>query len=250
MAVANKNASLGDVLLREGIITQTQFKTAQKSQRDTSHSMGRVLVDLGFITEAMRMAVLQKTFGFDVISLTNVKTDPVICGMIPPGFAIKHNILPIRQEPGNALVVAMEDPSDVIVLDAIKTQVGMNVRAYIGSTQELTEAVRLIYSGDSEVASVSTAPGVKRAASSRGHGRLYRIIKAVAFPILCFLPLVAFFTITATVDRVQQWLFNFGKFFDIGLYTVLLWALWSIVLFEVNGLIFDSAKQNEEEESA
>ena len=67
------------------------------------------------------------------------------CTMIPSAFAMKHNILPIRRDESNTLLVAMEDPSDMIVIDAIRNQTGMSVRAYIAQSQELAQAIQIAY---------------------------------------------------------------------------------------------------------
>jgi len=91
MAGAQTSLSLGDVLVRDGILTQAQLRTALQAQKSSSHSLGRVLVDTGLITEAMRMSILQKTFGFDLISLKSIKIDPLVISLIPSTFAIKHN---------------------------------------------------------------------------------------------------------------------------------------------------------------
>lgn len=249
MAVAHSGASLGEVLQRDGIISPAQLSGAIKAQRETSHSIGRVLVDLGYITEDHRVAALRKSFGFDVIKLSTLKTDPAVLSLIPPRFALKHRILPIRQDPGGALIVAMEDPSDVLVIDAIKTQVGMAIKPYIAATDELSDALSACYAKTEDEAEPADEP-VQAEPAPPGPGLAYRIARQAFFPIMCFAPLGGFFLIVSLSDSVFQWLLSFaaGRFFDIGLYTVLIWALWSIILFEINGLIFKPEEESEKDE--
>jgi hypothetical protein len=56
---------------------------------------------------------------------------------IPHAFAEKHRVVPLRYEGEHTLVVAMEDPSDLLIIDAIKNQVGMNVRALVASCDDV-----------------------------------------------------------------------------------------------------------------
>jgi hypothetical protein len=238
MALAHSPLALGDALVREGIITTIQLKNALEKQRETGRSLGRVLVDLGFITEAMRMAVLQKTFNFEMIGLKKVKIDPAVLNMIPRVFAEKHGILPIRLEGGGTLVVAMEDPSDLVVIDAVKSQVGMNLKTYLATSDELAQTIRERYGGEAAEGSIPATAPVRR-------GLLYRVLAYCALPVLMFLPLAVLILLIVFHQGVQSSFYDWSKF-DFGLYTLLGWGLWAVVLYELNALIFKDRREREE----
>lgn len=233
--------SLADVLLREKIISGAQLNSAVEEQRQTSHSLGRVLVDKGFINEALRMAVLKRSLGFDIINLKTAKFDPMAVALIPAGFAEKHRIVPVRQEGGAALVVAMEDPSDLDVIDAVKTQVGMKVKAYVASAEDVTEAIRTYYHGE--------PPAKEPAAGGGGRGKAFQILSYTFMPVMCFAPLVIFGLALKYHPTFQQSFYSLTTF-DIGLYTLLGWGLWSIIFYEINALLFQKDETETTEEAS
>lgn len=239
MAVANSTPNLGEVLLREGLVTQSQLRSALNEQKQTAHSLGRVLVEKGIISEDVRTSVLKKAFGLRTIDLKNVEFDPLLTVMIPSAFAQKHRILPVRQEGDGILVVAMEDPSDMMVLDAVKNQVGMRIRPYIANSQELADALIELYHGDG-------AP--KPAAESSGRAKkIFWVFLKIFFTFLYFAPILVGFLLITYVQEAQDFA-NATNTFDLGLYTVLLMALWAIIIFEINGLLFGRGNKEEEYE--
>lgn len=238
MAVANGTPNLGEVLLREGLVTQSQLRAALSEQKNTAHSLGRVLVEKGIISEEVRKNVLQKAFGLKTIDLKSVKIDPILTVLIPSAFAQKHRILPIRQEGDGILVVAMEDPSDMMVLDAVRNQVGMKIRPFIADSQELAQALIEQYHGEK-------APEVAKS-SGRGKKIFWTFLKAF-FTFLYFAPILVGFLLIMFVQEAQDFA-NATNTFDLGLYTVLLMALWAIIIFEINGLLFGRNSGEEEYE--
>jgi hypothetical protein len=230
MAVASGTPSLGDVLLREGLVTQSQLRAALSEQKSTAHSLGRVLVEKGYISEEIRTDTLKRHFGLQVIDLKGVKVDPILSVLIPAAFARKHRILPIRQEAEGVLVVAMEDPSDLMVLDAVKSQVGMRIRPFIANSKDLVEAISNQYQGEGVAPAKSALASVRTGKMLRGTLKTFFTFLYIA-PILVALPII--FLVEEAADYVRNM-----KPFDFGLYAVLLSALWAIIIFEINGLLF------------
>lgn len=248
MPVANQAETLADVLLRDGFISQGQLRTALKAQKQTAHSLGRVMVEMGIIEERLRMDILHKTFGYDLIDLKNIKLEQIVTAMIPRGFAIKHKILPIRAEEGKRLIVAMEDPSDVMVLDAVKAKVGMSVHPYLASASELEEAIQSQYGQEDEEVPAEDEP------TTAGKSIFYRIASVAAFPVLCFVPPLLAGVLIVFYDRANSWMLNVTgsgtlSYFDLAIYSILIWSLWAIILFEVNGLVFATDEDEDEDEA-
>lgn len=237
MAVASGNPTLGEVMLREGIVTQSQLRAALSEQKKTAHSLGRVLVDLGYISEDVRTSTLKKAFGLQTIDVKGVKVDQLLTVLIPPAFAHKHRILPVRQEDGGTLVVAMEDPSDLMVLDAMKNQVGMKIKPFIANSKDLIEAIIQHYHGEK-------APQ-QAAASSAGRRKALWLGLKVFFTAMYVAPLVVGFVALMFFTEAQDFVSGTSTF-DLVLYSVLLSALWAIIIFEINGLLFGREDAEEE----
>lgn len=247
MAGVRSQPTFGDYLVREGIITQTQLNQALEEQLATSRSISRILVDKGFITEAVRMALLQKRFGYELIRLKNVNVDSLLLMLIPYSFAEKHRVVPVRKEEDGTLLVAMEDPSDIMVVDAMKAQLGIRLKPFVAS-QEDVQAVLDQYS----VQAASHAQEVEAAQASESF--MHKVAANFLFPVLMLLPLVLFFAaiyfdVNDLQKTVQSW-FTTGALseWDLIVYIALIWGTWAVVMFEITSLMF--AKKNDEDDES
>ncbi len=135
MAEGRSQPSLGEYLVREGFISQADFNEAHQLQLETSRSLGRILVDAGKITESMRLNLLSKRFGYPHLRPEGT-ISPELLNLIPQSFAEKHRAVPISLA-DDLLTVAMEDPSDMLIVDAIKNQVGLDVQAGVASREDI-----------------------------------------------------------------------------------------------------------------
>jgi type IV pilus assembly protein PilB len=117
--VAAGNERLGDILIREGLITRDQLAAALSEQRSTGHRLGYVLVKLGLVQEIEVTKVLARQYRMPAVDLSRFEVDPKIVKLIPGDFALKHVVLPLKRE-GRTLTVAMADPTNSGVIDDMK----------------------------------------------------------------------------------------------------------------------------------
>ncbi len=113
------NERLGDILIREGLLTREQIALALVEQKSTGHRLGYVLVKLGLIQELEVTKVLARQYRMPAVDLSRFEIDPKISKLIPPDFALKHIVLPLKRE-GRTLTVAMADPTNSGVIDDLK----------------------------------------------------------------------------------------------------------------------------------
>ncbi|HMV31811.1 MAG: type IV-A pilus assembly ATPase PilB [Gemmatimonadales bacterium] len=118
-AAAGGNDRLGDILIREGLITRDQLGAALAEQKSSGHRLGYVLVKLGLIQELEITKVLARQYRMPAVDLTRFEVDPKMLKLIPSDFALKHVVLPLKRE-GRTLTVAMADPTQTGVLDDLK----------------------------------------------------------------------------------------------------------------------------------
>jgi type IV pilus assembly protein PilB len=121
MATAAQGGSdrLGDILIREGLITRDQLGAALNEQKSSGHRLGYVLVKLGLVNELEVTKVLARQYRMPAVDLTRFEVDPKIIKLVPGDFALKHVVLPLKRE-GRTLTVAMADPTNTGVLDDLK----------------------------------------------------------------------------------------------------------------------------------
>jgi len=110
---------LGDLLIKEGLITKDQLAKALQEQKTSGMRLGYSLVKLGFVQETEITKMLARQYRMPAVDLARFEVDPKIVKMIPGDVALKHLVLPLKRE-GRTLTVAMADPTNVTVLDDLK----------------------------------------------------------------------------------------------------------------------------------
>ncbi len=110
---------LGDLLIREGLITKEQLDKALQEQKSNGQRLGYNLVKMGFVQETEITKMLARQYRMPAVDLARFEVDPKICKLIPADVALKHLVLPLKRE-GRTLTVAMADPTNLSVLDDLK----------------------------------------------------------------------------------------------------------------------------------
>lgn len=118
-AAAGSSDRLGDILIREGLITREQLGSALAEQKSSGHRLGYVLVKLGLVQELEVTKILARQYRMPAVDLTRFEVDPKIIKLVPSDFALKNVVLPLKRE-GRTLTVAMADPTNTGVLDDLK----------------------------------------------------------------------------------------------------------------------------------
>src|ERR1039458_1871500 len=105
----NKDSErIGDLLVREGLITKDQLDKALQEQRQSGTRIGYNLVKLGFIQEIELTKHLARQYKMLAVDLSKFEVDPKIVKLIPADLAIKNLVLPLKRD-GRTLTVAMAD---------------------------------------------------------------------------------------------------------------------------------------------
>src|SRR3954465_6582447 len=106
MAAPNPTSErIGDLLLREGLITREQLEKALAEQKQSGSRVGYNLIKLGFIQELELVRQLAKQSKMQAVDLTKFTVDPKIAKMVPSDLATKNLVLPLKRE-GRTLTVA------------------------------------------------------------------------------------------------------------------------------------------------
>jgi type IV pilus assembly protein PilB len=154
-APATKNAPrIGDLLLKEGLITQDQLNKALQEQRHNGTRVGYNLVKLGYVKETDLTRMLARQHKMPAVDLTKFQVDPRIAKLIPAELALKHSVLPLKRD-GRTLTVAMSDPATMSVLDDIKFITRLDIFPVIAGEFTLRNAITKFYeSGEAQMESL------------------------------------------------------------------------------------------------
>ena len=110
-AAAGGSDRLGEILLRDGLVSREHLAQALAEQKASKHRLGYVLVKLGLVQELEITKVLARQYRMPAVDLSRFEVDPKILKLVPADMATKGVVLPLKRE-GRTLTVAMADPSD------------------------------------------------------------------------------------------------------------------------------------------
>jgi type IV pilus assembly protein PilB len=135
---------LGDLLVKEKVISQQQLEQALKAQRESNSRLGSALVKLGFLSEEDVTNFLSRQYGVPAINLSYFEIDPSVVKLIPYETARRYQILPLSRV-GASLTIAMVDPTNVFAMDDIKFMTGFNIEPVVASETAIMDGVEKAY---------------------------------------------------------------------------------------------------------
>jgi len=135
---------LGEILVKESLITQDQLQKALEFQRANGGKLGSCLTRMGFITDDDITGVLSRQYGVPSINLKYYEIDQTVIKLIPQDTAQRYQVIPLSRV-GSVLTIAMTDPTNVFAMDDIKFMTGFNVEPVVASESAIADAIGRFY---------------------------------------------------------------------------------------------------------
>lgn len=135
---------LGDLLVNEGLISREGLQRALSEQKGSNEKLGSILVRLGLIQEDQLIGFLSRQYGIPSITLTQLDIDPEVVKLVPAQIAKKYEVLPVKRT-GNALTLAMADPTNVFALDDVAFMTNFQVLPVVASQGAIRQAIERLY---------------------------------------------------------------------------------------------------------
>src|SRR5215213_5667715 len=153
---SSMSAKLGEILVRENLISPQHLREALDYQREHGGRLGFNLVKLGLISDDMITAVLSRQYGIPSVNLDLFNIEPSVISLIPQEVAQKHSVLPLSRV-GATLTPAMVDPTNVFAMDDVKFMTGLNVEPVVVAEGSVQQAIAKYY-GNSREIELATLP--------------------------------------------------------------------------------------------
>ncbi len=131
---------LGELLIDENKITESQLMEALKLQKVRGHVLGQILVEEGYVTESEIIEVLEIQYGIPRVELKSYEVDPQVPNLINAKMARRYTLIPIRLEDNN-LSVAMADPLNIFAIDDLKLATGLEIVPLLASEKDILIAI-------------------------------------------------------------------------------------------------------------
>ncbi|UCE67001.1 MAG: type IV-A pilus assembly ATPase PilB [Candidatus Zixiibacteriota bacterium] len=140
---------LGKMLVKAGKITEEQLQQALEMQKKGEGKLGEILVKLGAVPdENVISEFIGKQLNIGALRLTDIELNPEIVKLIPPDIAKKFNVIAVSKI-SKTLIVAISDPNNIYVLDAIKFITGCNIQPVIAPENTIHKAIESYYKDSS-----------------------------------------------------------------------------------------------------
>jgi type IV pilus assembly protein PilB len=135
---------LGDLFVREALITDKQLKEALAEAKESRTRLGYALVKLGFVKEEDITRMLARQYRVPAVDLDKITVDPKILKVVPGEVAFKHLVLPLRRV-GRTLTVAMANPTDLGAIDDLKFMTRYDIEPVIVGEYTLRKHLESYY---------------------------------------------------------------------------------------------------------
>ncbi|HLU66057.1 MAG TPA: type IV-A pilus assembly ATPase PilB [Kofleriaceae bacterium] len=135
---------LGELLVREKMISLQQLQEAQTEAKRTGRRLGVALSRLGYVNDQDLTQFLARQYSLPSINLNDFEIDPDVLKLVPKEVAMKHMVVPVNRA-GATLIVAMSDPSNIFAIDELKFLTQYNIEPVVASESAIEEAIRRYY---------------------------------------------------------------------------------------------------------
>ncbi|HEX3083898.1 MAG TPA: type IV-A pilus assembly ATPase PilB [Pyrinomonadaceae bacterium] len=163
------SAKLGEILVRENLISPQHLRQALDYQREHGGRLGYNLVKLGLVSDDTITAVLSRQYGIPSVNLELFNIDDSVLRLIPQEVAQKYSVLPLSRV-GATLTLAMVDPTNVFAMDDIKFMTGLNVEPVVVAEASVQAAIARYYSTSREIELAGIGGADIHVETSNGNG--------------------------------------------------------------------------------
>ena len=137
-------ALIGDILIKEGKVTQQQLELALREQKRTRELLGAVLIRLGMVSEKTMSRIMADSSDIAFVDVAHTQIDPAAVNLVDGDLARRFIFMPISFV-NNTLQLAMDNPNDVTAIDTVSRTTGVDIEAFAADRNEILETIDVYY---------------------------------------------------------------------------------------------------------
>ncbi|MFO1377156.1 MAG: GspE/PulE family protein [Steroidobacteraceae bacterium] len=149
-----KKIRLGELLLEQRALSDEQLRAALAEQKRTGRKLGRVLTDLGFLTENALHEFLARHLQVPFIDLKQARFDAEVVRLLPEPQARRYRAI-VLQKDARGLMVGMADPTDLFAFDELQSRLKLPLRLALVSESALLQTLDAVYHATDQIASLA-----------------------------------------------------------------------------------------------
>lgn len=138
---------LGDILVKNGAITQEQLDKALQIQKTRRERLGTILIDEGIIDERLLIETLEMQLGIDFMDLSKVRIPVELASVVPKNIAKRHGVVPVSLD-RDELTLAMSDPLNFVAIEEVRTATRKRILPKIATAAAVNKAIATLYGNE------------------------------------------------------------------------------------------------------
>jgi general secretion pathway protein E len=135
---------IGQVFLERGLVDDEELRTALNLQADAREKLGKLLVDLGYVSEKDCLSVVSDHINVPIATGTDYPTVPVLENVLTHRFMKQCKFVPIALD-NQVLKLAMTDPLDYATIESVRQATGFQVQSVLGAESEIMDVLEKLY---------------------------------------------------------------------------------------------------------
>jgi general secretion pathway protein E len=149
---------LGQLLIEKGLLPPEDLDKALALQKERRDRLGKILIDLGFVSQRDLYAALSEQLGIPRVDPAELTDLPPEAAKLSPVFLRQSLLYPYRAEDGR-IFVAMADPLDTENARAVEQLVGRKVEVRLATEAEILRALEVSFGSELAAEAEGTSPG-------------------------------------------------------------------------------------------
>ena len=143
MARNKKKLRLGDLLVKQNVLTEEELQQGLELQKGSGKKLGEVLIENNICTDEAIADALSAQLNIEKVDLSTVRIDDSILKMVTSSLCRKHNAIPYMYHPGNAnvLMLAMTDPMDMVAIDDFTIVTNLQIEVVVATRRQVAIAI-------------------------------------------------------------------------------------------------------------
>jgi MSHA biogenesis protein MshE len=145
---------LGEILVKQGLLTEAQLKTALAEQKTSGRKLGRVVVDTGMVTDDQISEALAKQLAIPFINLKYYNSKAEVVRLLPEVQARRFRAI-VLEDRGAALLVGLTDPTDLFAYDEIAKVTKREIELAVVNEKAVLAAIDRLYRRTAEISGLA-----------------------------------------------------------------------------------------------
>jgi MSHA biogenesis protein MshE len=153
-----RRVRVGELLLEQQLVTQEQLNIALAEQKRTGRKLGRVLTDLGYVSEQVFHEALARHLQIPFVDVRQLQLVPATVRLLAEVHARRFRAL-VLQADSRGLLVGMADPTDLFAYDELAARLKQPLRLALVKDADLMQVMDAVYRRTDEIASIAQEVG-------------------------------------------------------------------------------------------